>query len=276
MHGAGAEDQSQKAALRSTDPRRQFDALIALTKAGGTGAVPDILPVFGARDDEVRAAAVRAVGYLGGDRPAAVGPSLVAMLADADEVVRAEAVEAFGTVHYEPAVDELIRMLREDDAWLVRASAAETLGHYPGRAGRELLACIRDDDEEIPVCRYALESLLQSDESLMRSEISALVEEYGDDPEFGADVRMVAYRLGDRAQLGIVAERVASMDEHAGSLLLNMLGRLAAHPVPPALVDDMPVIDGILSVIALRWPLQRPHVGSVRDSLPSAPPESGE
>ncbi|MFQ6230786.1 HEAT repeat domain-containing protein, partial [Nocardia sp. NPDC002869] len=74
MHGAGAEDESPKAALRSADPRRQFDALIALTKAGGSGAVPDILPVFGARDDEVRAAAVRAVGYLGGDRPAADGP----------------------------------------------------------------------------------------------------------------------------------------------------------------------------------------------------------
>ncbi|NUP25469.1 MAG: HEAT repeat domain-containing protein [Nocardia sp.] len=273
MQDEGAEHPSLKAALRSGDPRQQFDALIALTKAGDSVAIPDILPILAAQDEEVRAAAVRAVGYLGGERAAQVGPVLMATLADADDVVRAEAVEAFCTVHYEPAADELVRMLRLDEAWLVRASAAETLGHYPGRAGRELLACIRDDDEEVPVCRYALESLLQSDEPLLRAEISDLVDEYGDDPEFGTDVRMVAYRLGDRGQLEIVAGYVASMNEHGGSLLLNMLGRLSRHPVPAALVDDMPVIDGILSVIALRWPLQRPHVDAVRDSLPS--PESG-
>ncbi|MGW5382001.1 hypothetical protein [Nocardia sp. NPDC003963] len=65
------------------------------------------------------------------------------------------------------------------------------------------------------------------------------------------------------------------MNEHGSSLQLNMLGRLSRQPVPPALVDDMPVINGILSVIALRWPLQRPHVEEVRKSLLSAPPESG-
>ncbi|MEU7631056.1 HEAT repeat domain-containing protein [Nocardia sp. NPDC049220] len=272
MHGDDPEDASLAAALSSGDPRRQFDALIEMIKANDGAAVPDILPLLRTDDDDVRAEAVRAVGFLGVRDAPEVGPLIVEMLSDPAELVRSEAAEAFCTVHYEAAVDVLIGMLRADESWLVRASVAETLGNYPGYGVPELLACVRDDDEYVPVRRYAIDSLVQSDESRMRAEITALVAEYGDDPDLGRDLRITAYRFGDRGQLPVVANQVATMDELECSLLVNDLGRLADPPAPATLQADIRIIDNMLSVIALRWPLQRPHVSKVRENLPSAEP----
>ncbi|MGO4616311.1 HEAT repeat domain-containing protein [Nocardia sp. 2YAB30] len=276
MNGDDPEDASLGSVLSSGDPGRQFDVLIEMIKANDESAIPAILPLFRTDDEDVRSEAVRAVGFLGVRQGPVVGPLIVAMLSDPAELVRSEAVEAFCTVHYEPAVDLLVGMLRDDESWLVRASAAETLGNYPGHGIPELLACVRDDDEYVPVRRYAIDSLVQSDESRMRAEITALLDEYGDDPDLGRDLRITAYRFGDRGQLQVVADQVATMDELECSLLVNDLGRLADPPEPATLQADIPIIDSMLSVIALRWPLQRPHVAKVRDNLPSADTGSDE
>ncbi|KAA8884302.1 HEAT repeat domain-containing protein [Nocardia colli] len=267
MDGDEPQEVSLTSALASGESGLQFNALIEAIKVGDGARIPEILPLLRTGDEGVRGEAVRAIGFLGVGQASTVGPLIESMLADPEEMVRSEAAEAFCTVHYEPAADRLAGMLRTDESWLVRASVAEALGNYPGHGVQELLDCVRDDDEYVPVRRYAIDSLVRSDESLARARTPALVEDFGDDPDFGRDVRMTAYRFGDRDQIQIVADEVGALDETECSLLLNNLGKLVDPPIPASLQADLPLIDDILSVIALRWPLQRPHVTNVRTRL---------
>ncbi|WP_433681606.1 HEAT repeat domain-containing protein [Nocardia sp. CA-119907] len=242
--------------------------MIELIKRGDGRAVEDILPLVESRDVAVRSEAARAIGFLGMAQVSVVGPVLLRMLSDYDEMVRNEAAESLGLVRYGPAVDVLVDLLRADPSWIVRASIAEALGNYPGHGTAELVECVRDLDEYGAVRRYAIDSLGRTGE-LTRAEMSTLAEEFGQDEEIGPQVRIAAYRMGDQSQLAEITREAAHLDEEDSSRLLNDIEYLLRPPVPPTLLEDSARIGTILDVIAMRWPLYSRHVRKIRDNLPT-------
>lgn len=256
-------------ALMSGDPDRQVGALIELIKLGDGAAVADILPLVGSRDVAVRSEAVRAIGYLGVAQVPVVGPVLVRMLSDSDEMVRNEAAEALGIVRYDLAVDVLVDLLRTETSWLVRASISEALGGYPGRATAALVGRVRDVEELGSVRRYAIGSLGRTGD-LGRAEMSALAEEFGLDEEIGPQLRIAAYRSGDRSQLEGLTRDAARMEEDESARFLNDVEDMLRPPVPPTLSEDSMLIMTILDLVAMRWPLYSRQARHIRDQLPTA------
>lgn len=242
--------------------------MIELIKLGDDRAVADILPLVESGDVAVRSEAARAIGFLGVAQVSVVGPVLLRMLSDSDEMVRNEAAESLGLVRFSPAVDVLVDLLRADPSWLVRASLAEALGSYPGHGTAALVKCVRDIDEYGAVRRYAIDSLGRTGD-LSRAEMSALAEEFGRDEEIGPQVRIAAYRMGDQSQLAEITREAAHMDEEDSSRLLTDIEYLLRPPVPPTLLEDAARIGTILDVVAMRWPLYSRHVQNIRDKLPT-------
>ncbi|MGW4774131.1 HEAT repeat domain-containing protein [Nocardia sp. NPDC004278] len=242
--------------------------MIELRELGDGRAVADILPLVESRDIAVRSEAARAIGYLGATQVPVVGPVLLRMLSDYDEMVRNEAAESLGLVRYGPAVDVLVDLLRDDPSWIVRASIAEALGSYPGHGTAELVECVRDVDEYGAVRRYAIDSLGRTGD-LPRAEIFALAEEFGRDEEIGPQVRIVAYRVGDQSQLAEISREAAHMDREDSARLLNDIEYLLQPPIPPTLVADSARIKSMLDVVAMRWPLSSRHVKRISDMLPT-------
>ncbi|WP_225728777.1 MULTISPECIES: HEAT repeat domain-containing protein [unclassified Nocardia] len=254
-------------ALVSGDPDQQVDALIELIKGGDGAAVAKILPLVDSDDAAVRSEAVRAIGYLGIAQAPVIGPVLMRMLSDSDEMVRNEAAEALGIVRYQPAGDALVSLLGTEQSWMVRASIAEALGAYPGQAAAALVRCVREVDEFGEVRRYAIGSLARTGD-LTCAEMSTLVAEFGHEPEIGPQLRIAAYRLGDQTQLDEIAADAARLDEDESARLLNDIEDLLRSPQPPTLPEDAARIETILNVVAMRWPLYSRQAGAIRDKLP--------
>lgn len=106
-------------------------------------------------------------------------------LNDDDPQVRAHAIAALWETEDEVAMHRFIKLLRDDEAAAVRASAAEALGKFvlagelgklPAAAAREaeeaLLVAVRSAHEPLDVQRRALESLAYSS----REEVADLIE----------------------------------------------------------------------------------------------------
>ncbi|MFI6567997.1 HEAT repeat domain-containing protein [Nocardia fluminea] len=254
--------------LSSGDPDRQVAALIELIKENDRSKIDQVLRLFGSPDIAVRSEAVRAAGFLGGASVDNVGPLLVGMLEDPDELVRTEAAEALTMIQFAPAVGPLTSHLRSDDSWIVRASAAEALGRYPGSSTAALFTCANDDDELDEVRRYAIHSLGQTPINDPDNDMEALVNRLENDPDLGLQVRLAAYRTGDRSQIDAVKNAAATMSEFDASLVLNDIDAFLDHPRPPTLEADILTIENIIDIIALRWPFERPHAAKVRDRLP--------
>ena len=109
----------------------------------------------------------------------------VPLLEDADEFVRAEAIDGLWESESSGVARRLLRLLNEDPAPLVRAAAAEGLGHFllrselgqqaspPAQAMTEaLLARIDDPQEDEEVRRRALESVAYSSAERVHDVIS--------------------------------------------------------------------------------------------------------
>ncbi|PKV79374.1 HEAT repeat domain-containing protein [Nocardia fluminea] len=253
--------------LSSGDPDRQVAALIELIKENDRSKIDLVLSLFTSSDIAVRSEAVRAAGFLGGASVDNVGPLLVGMLEDPDELVRTEAAEALTMIQFPPAVGPLTSHLRSDDSWIVRASAAEALGRYPGSSTAALFACADDDDELDEVRRYAIHSLGQTPINDSDNDMEALVNKLENDPDLGLQVRFAAYRTGDRSQIDAVKNAAATMSEFDASLVLNDIDAFLDYPRPPTLEADIPTIENIIDIIALRWPFERPHATKVRNRL---------
>jgi len=105
------------------DPRMER-AMIETLGFGGRKEVTAVIERRLAADDvDVRVAAVRALGRLGG---AACAPSLIARLADPEWPVRAQAARALGAAGDAAAIEPLAERLT-DRAWWVRRHAAYAL-----------------------------------------------------------------------------------------------------------------------------------------------------
>ncbi|MFI6042585.1 HEAT repeat domain-containing protein [Nocardia sp. NPDC051321] len=254
---------------RSGDPERQVRALIEIIKLGDGTLLPDVFRLLDSTNTAVRGEAVRAIGYLGVEHVSEVGPVLLRLSTDPDDMVRDEAVEALGLVRYAPASKALIAILSNDESWIVRASAAEALGSYPGpESVRALERVVRDADEYDEVKAYAANALGRyADENLLRL-LHSLMSDADNDPSVESALHLAAYRSGGQADVNWVLDHLAQADEEDTVRLLNWIEDLTRRPLPPTLAIDAPHIGAALTVAADRWPLYARQVAAILDKLP--------
>lgn len=258
-----------RADCRSGDPDRQLSALIELIKIHDEASLPDITPLLASPDEQVRAEAARAVGYLGTTQASSLGPLLLPLLNDADEMVRDEAVEALGLVAYQPAIAELKRLLRNDPVWLVRASAAESLGSYQDATIlAELEQVLRNAQEEADVQTYAARSLGRIGNTAYLLTLDALIAGGSNEPKVRATLLAAGYRLGGQQYLDPLLDLLQHANESESWTLLNEVQDLVGDSQPPTLAADSGRICAALQTTALRWPLTVQQVQEIESQLP--------
>ena len=120
-------------------------------------AFPSLVRLLGDPEDEVRAKAATALGRLGDAR--AVGYLLEHLLTDPAPFVRARIAAALGQFGSPDVINRLVRALG-DPAWWVRLRTVEALEQIGGVAEGPLLVALDDPDSEIRVrAAVALERL---------------------------------------------------------------------------------------------------------------------
>jgi len=113
--------------MRSPDPRRRRDAVLAFGYQGNVAAIPHVSAALLRLDEEtpVRVAAAEALGRIGDRR--AMG-FLSQAVSDLDERVRFAAALALGRIDADSNVARLEKTLRKDPSWWVRYAAAAAMG----------------------------------------------------------------------------------------------------------------------------------------------------
>jgi len=258
-----------RAECRSGDPDRQIPALIELIKIHDENSLSEIVPLLGSSDEQVRAEAARAVGYLGGAQTMSLGQQLLPLLSDAEELVRDEAVEALGLLIYPPAIDPLKRILHTDSSWLVRSSAAEALGNYQDASILpDLEQVLRDSQEEPTVQTYAAHSLGLIADSAYRPTLDTFILQSGE-PQVLSALLAASYRLGGQQHLDPLLDLLQRADERESWCLLSDLQDLVERRQPPTLAADAPRIRAALLTLSRRWPLTAQQVQQIVGKLPS-------
>lgn len=138
------------------DVRRRNVALLADAPFGGEEPYLRMYRLL--LDDPaptVRAACIRALGRHGASRDVEV---LLPLLRDDNDFVRWEAAKAMCRLHHPAAIDDLIRLVNEDEDVDVRMAAARALGQYPrARVFDALVGAL--DDLDYGVSQAAADSL---------------------------------------------------------------------------------------------------------------------
>ncbi|MEG4840261.1 HEAT repeat domain-containing protein [Microcoleus sp. B9-D4] len=235
----------------------QTKALLKLVDAEAYEAVPKIVQLIKSPNSSVRADAAAALGYLGSEEVETVGPALITLLDDEEELVRSEAVEALGELDYTPAVVPIEYILRNDPSALVRASAAETLGYLGEASAIETLELsLLDTNEDEAVRCYAANSigllgtpqLLPKLENYLNSELPLSVK---------AELLGARYWLGAKEDIAKLVDLLDKADEDFAQHILTILTDLTEREPTPNIAKDVPDLDKILSALAQRFPLMR-------------------
>ncbi len=241
----------------SDDYSLQTKALLKLVDAEVYEAVPKIVKLVKSPNSSVRADAAVALGYLGSEEVETVGPALMNLLNDEEELVRSEAVEALGELDYTPAVAPIEYILRNDPSALVRASAAETLGYLEEPSAIETLEIsLLDVNEDEAVRCYAANAigllgtpqLLPKLENYLNSELPLSIK---------AELMGARYWLGAKEDIAKLVDLLDKADEDFAQHILTILTDLTEREPTPNIAKDFPDLDKILSAIALRFPLMR-------------------
>ena len=257
-----------RADCRSGDPDKQLSALLELIKVHDEPSLPDIIPLLSSSDEQVRAEAARAVGYLGSAETTTLAPLLRPLLSDANDMVRDEAVEALGLLVYPPFTAILKGILQQDPSWLVRASAAEALGRYQDITILPALEqVLHNVHEEVEVQVYAARSLGLLTDATYFSTLDGLIAGHRKDPGVYAALLATGYRLGGPQYLDPLLALLRNANEAESWFLLNEVQDLVAAVPSSMLVADSPRIHAALQTMALRWPLTRRQVQEIENTL---------
>ncbi len=259
----------------TSDPMRQVQALIELIKIHNESVVPSIIDLLESDNEEVRAECARVLGYLGDSERDLVGSSLLRLIDDEDDRVRNEVVEALGLQLYPLALEPLKRILRSDPYWVVRASAAESLGNYGDQSVlADLEQVLQDEDEESIVQAYAAASIGLLADAAFRPRLERYVDV--DAPiDVQSDVLAALYRLGGKERLEALLQLLQSADEDDVPSTLNTIKDLTERKYPPTLLADAPRIRQALNVVVQRFPLRWGQVKEIEENLTRLEQEGG-
>lgn len=257
-----------RADCRSGDPDKQIPALIELIKIHDESSLPDIVPLLASPDEQVRAEAARAIGYLGSAQVSTLGPLLLPLLNDPNELVRNEAVEALGLVVYPPASAVLKGLLHNDPSWLVRASVAEALGNYQDATILpELVQVLQNPQEVAEVLTYAAHSLRQIADAAYCPTVDALIAGGRKDIQVRAALLAAGYQLGGQQYLDPLLDLLRHANEPESWFLLNEVQDLVEAKLS-TLSSESARIRAALQTTALRWPLTIQQVHEIESQLP--------
>lgn len=252
---------------RSGDPDKQIAALIELIKLNDKNIVPELLKMdlLSSPDENVRIETVRAFGYLGKQEIERIGPNLLEMLSESSELLRNEIVETLGLLIYPPAVELLKNILHNDPDWIVRCSAAETLGNYKNK---ELLPDLEQAlrDEEPTVQAYAALAIGLTAQPTFLPKLDAYIAA-AVTPSVKAELLAAAYRLGERTRLQELLDILLAADEETVPTLLTTFQDLTERCLPPTLRVDIPLLRKALSAQAQRTPLYQAHIQEIQNNL---------
>lgn len=121
----------------------------------GADVIEVLAPLAAQHEQQlVRLHAIWALGMIGRDEPAAFS-SIMPLLADTDDEVRAQAAKVLGEARYREAADGLTKLL-QDPKRRVRAFAAHALGRIGKPAAiKPLMEMLRENDDQDVYLRHA-------------------------------------------------------------------------------------------------------------------------
>lgn len=220
---------------REGDPRTQIRAMMALERASAYSATGVILPLLASDDAGVRSAAADALGCLGSERIADVGPALEECLDDPDDLVRGGAAQSLGVLHYMPARPALEHVLLHDPDWVVRASAAEALGDL-GDAGAVTALSTALGDQATPVRSYAALAIGLVGETAQRAMIrDQLAAETA--PAVRCELLIAALRCGDESAFAELLALLDTADDDVSIELGNALEDMLSRKTPAVVIS---------------------------------------
>jgi HEAT repeat protein len=231
--------------LRSSDPERQWPALVKLEELRDPVAIPEVLPLLSSSDEMVRWNSVEALGALNDAELRPVAQALMLVLNDPDESVRNAAVEALMPLALPAAKEPIRNILRHDPYWVARASAAEALSWFEDL---ELIDDLQQalEDEEPIVQMYAACSLgMMATPTILPALERALV--MSNDLRVKGELIIATYRLGAPDSLRRLLKLIEYIDqEFEGIAILNMLQFLIEWNPPASLRKDAPQVRAAL------------------------------
>jgi len=251
----------------SGDSLKQVQALVELVKMHDESVTPEILDLLSSTDEDVRAESARALGYLGTRYRERIGPALLKLVYDDNSRVRNKAVEALGLQPYPKAKGALTHVLLSDPDWVVRASAAETIGNYQDESLVPILTqVLRDSHEESIVRAYAALAigLLASPSFLTELDSSIAI---ATTPDVLSEALAASYRLGGKKHLPALLNLLKTADEDDVWGILNSIQDLTERRYPPTLLADAPQIREALSVIEQRNSLYHGQIEQILNNL---------
>ena len=144
-------------AAKEDDDADQHDSRVAAVAALGPPAVPHLAKALGNPDEDIRSAAVEALGKM---RGAAVVDALLLALNDKKEEVRLSAVQALGAMGDRRAVQPLLDQFAKDDNPQVRYECLTSLGLIGAPGAVDLL--VKETSDSDPNVRlWAIDALCQ-------------------------------------------------------------------------------------------------------------------
>lgn len=252
----------------SGDPSKQCSAIFELQELENSDAIPALLHMLNSPEWNIRGLTVETLGQPGYGDSETTGFRLVQMLADPEELVRDEVVNALARLNYVPALSLICSLLENEPDWIVRASAAEALGDLAKAGDVETLNALKIalTDSVGAVRDYAVSSI----GILGTSEFLPILKNYSDaeeDARSKAEASIAMYRLGDHEQLKVFLKLINDEDEFLIEVALNIIGDLTNRRVPEHLSLDLPLLKEFLLKVGQLFPLVQKHAKEILDSL---------
>jgi HEAT repeat protein len=195
-------------------------------------------------------------------------PIFLQGLTDEDGRVRAKAVEGLWEVEDQALVGPLTHLLRADPLVEVRAVAATALGQYillgeleeidgaPAHlAEQAILEAIRDPNEEVEVCRRAIEAIGYSGGAGVRNLLEAAY--YDEDQRMQVSAIFAMGRSADRIWIPILIQELENRDSEIRFQAARSCGELEAQEAVPKLINLIEIeADYEVQTVAI-WSLGR-------------------